>query len=226
MAYTMSYASLLVDARRYLERGDATTDPIVYAQLPRLIAFAEKRIARELKIQLLEQYVYWTMQADVAVYQKPDLWRETKSLKYGVNATAAATGYNTRAPLFPRELEYCRSYWPDPTISSVDEPPRFYAEYGNGHILIVPTPALAYPSEWAYWQLAPPLSDENQTNILTRYAPELLLYATLLESQPFLKDDDRIAVWQSMFDRASAGFLKQDARKAQDAAVKPEEGVQ
>jgi len=90
----------------------------------------------------------------------------------------------------------------------------------------VPTPAIAYPYEWAIWQLLQPLDDANQTNWLTQYAPEVLTYAVLLEAQPFLKNDSRIPVWQGIFDRGVQGLLTQDARKAQDANVKPEEGVE
>ena len=52
MAYAMTFASLQVDLRRYLERGfTLADDPYVYEQLPRLINMAERRIARDLKIQ-------------------------------------------------------------------------------------------------------------------------------------------------------------------------------
>jgi len=77
--------------RQYLERGDVT-DVDVFDRLPQLVAFAEKRIAKEIKPQGFERYLVSTMQAGVAVYQKPDRWRETRSIRYGINATATATG--------------------------------------------------------------------------------------------------------------------------------------
>ncbi len=52
MAETMTFASLKEDMRRYLERGFTfATDQIVFEQLPRLINLAERRIARELKVE-------------------------------------------------------------------------------------------------------------------------------------------------------------------------------
>ena len=221
-AYVMTYSSLLEDLRRYLERGNSITDPVVYEQLPRLVALAEKRLAKELKLQGYEQYYYWTMQDGVYVYEKPDLWRETKTLTIGTNLLPADTGNNTRVTLFPRTLEYLRDcYWRNATLTGE---PKFYAEYGPDHIWVSPTPDEAYPSEWGIWGLPPPLSDEQQSNWFTQYAPNLLLYATLLESQPFLKNDDRIQVWQGMYDRAALSYLNEDARKEQDASDKPEEG--
>jgi len=69
MSYTMTYDSLLVDIRRYLERGfTAESDQIVYEQLPRLITLAQRRIARELKIQGFIRPVQTNLQIGVAVY--------------------------------------------------------------------------------------------------------------------------------------------------------------
>lgn len=221
----MTFASLLEDLRGYLERGDVQ-DTNVFDQLPRIVAMAEKRIAKEIKPQGFERYLTSPMGAGQSIYAKPNRWRETRSIRFGVNAAAGDSGFNTRVEIFPRSYEYCRDYWPNPTHSEVDSPPRFYGDYGYYHIIIVPTPAVAYPYEWAIWQLLQPLDDANQTNWLTQYAPEVLLYACLLESTPYLGEDGRIQTWQSFFDRSVQGLLTQDARKAQDANVKPEEGVQ
>ena len=52
MATTMTFATLKEDVQRYLERGATlASDPIVFEQIPRLINLAERRIARELKVQ-------------------------------------------------------------------------------------------------------------------------------------------------------------------------------
>ena len=52
MSTTMTFATLKQDVQRYLERGATlASDPVVFEQIPRLINLAERRIARELKIQ-------------------------------------------------------------------------------------------------------------------------------------------------------------------------------
>jgi hypothetical protein len=80
MSYSMTYDSLLVDVRRYLERGfTQESDQIVYDQLPRLITLGERRIARELKIQGFIRAVSTPLSIGVAVYLKPDRWRDTIS---------------------------------------------------------------------------------------------------------------------------------------------------
>ena len=62
-----------------------------------------------------------------------------------------------------------------------------------------------------------------QTNWITEYAPQLLLYGTLVEATPFLKNDERIPVWQSMYDRAAAMLNGEDLAKILDrSAVRKE----
>ena len=39
----------------------------------------------------------------------------------------------------------------------------------------------------------------NQTNWFTIYAPQALLYGSLLQAMPFLKNDERIPMWQQQY---------------------------
>ena len=205
MAYAMTFNTLLEDVRRYLERGfTASDDPVVYEQLPRLINMAERRIARELKVQGFLRAVTTNLQAGVSVYKKPDRWRDTVSVSV-----------NT-APVFSRSLEYCRSYWPDAAATGA---PEFYADYDYTHWLLVPTPDQAYQAEIIYYEQPQLLDDTNQTNWLTDYAPNLLLYGALLEATPFLKNDERIGVWQAMYDRAAQALAGEDLAKILDRAA-------
>lgn len=209
MATTMTFDTLQDDLRRYLERGGTlASDPTVYEQLPRLINLAERRIARELKVQGLISVVSGTLTEGQSVYDKPDRWRETVSMNFGAGA-----GNNTRTPLFTRSYEYCRSYWSD---ESQTAQPEFYADYDYAHWLISPTPDADYPFEVVFWELLPLLDEVNTTNWLTEYAPQLLLYGALLEATPFLKNDDRIPTWQQYYDRAAAMLNGEDLAKILD----------
>jgi hypothetical protein len=209
MATTMTFTTLQEDVRRYLERGSSyASDPVVYDQIPRLINLAERRIARELKIQGFINIVTGTLQAGVSVYAKPDRWRDTVSINIGTGVNN-----NTRKILFTRAYEYLLNYWPDRTAT---DRPIFYGDYDYTHWLIAPTPDADYPFEILYYELPPLLDDVVQTNWLTEYAPQLLLYGTLLEATPFLKNDERIPVWQSMYDRSAAMLNGEDLAKILD----------
>ena len=216
MATTMTFTTLQQDVRRYLERGTTyASDPVVFEQIPRLINLAERRIARELKIQGFINVVAGTLQTGVSVYNKPDRWRDTVSINIGTGSQN-----NTRKILFSRVYEYMLSYWPDRTAT---EEPIFYSDYDFSHWLIAPTPDEDYPFEILYYELPPLLDDAVQTNWLTEYAPQLLLYGTLLEATPFLKNDERMPVWQSMYDRAAAMLNGEDLAKILDrSAVRKE----
>ena len=216
MATVMTFTTLQEDVRRYLERGATyASDPVVYEQIPRLINLAERRISRELKIQGFINVVTGTLVVGQSVYSKPDRWRDTVSINIGTGANS-----NSRKVLYARAYEYLLSYWPD--RSETDEP-LFYADYDFTHWLFAPTPDVAYPFEVLYYELPPLLDDVVQTNWLTEYAPQLLLYATLLEATPFLKNDERITVWQNMYDRAAAMLNGEDLNKILDrSAVRKE----
>lgn len=290
MPTAMTFASLLSDARSYLERGN-TADTEVYAQLPRIVNLAERRCAQELKIEGFITVVTSVFQANLAVYPKPNRWRETISLNCGsgknsvssvtvtnggadylapptvsftggggtgaaataviqdgeviavqvtnggqdytsaptvafsggdgLGATATAvrgTADNFRNPVLPRSYEYLRSYWPDSTQTA--ETPVYYADYNYQNFIVAPTPEREIPFELLYWELPALLDDDNQTNWLTEYAPNLLLYAVLLEASPYLKNDDRIPVWQQFYDRAAQAISGEDLRRILDRAQK------
>lgn len=210
MADAMTFTSLQEDMRRYLERGDATADPIVFGQIPRLINLAERRIAQELKIEGFIVPVTGTLQADVSIYPKPDRWRQTTSWSIGTG-----TAGENRVVLLTRSYEYLRTFWPDATQTGQ---PVLYADYDANHWLLAPTPDDTYPFEVLYYEQPELLSDAVQTNWVTENLPQLLLYASLLEASPFLKADDRIAVWQQMYDRAAATANGEDLGKILDRA--------
>lgn len=202
MSYTLTYSSLLDDVRRYLERGfTAESDRLVYEQLPRLVALAERRCARELKVTGFIRAVSTPLSAGVAVYLKPDRWRDTVSVT--VNGR----------PIHARSYEYLRNYWPDEAQTGT---PEFYADYGYQHWLLAPTPIAGLTLEVLYYEQPQFLDDANQANWLTEYAPDLLLYGTLLEAAPFLKNDTRLATWQAMFDRAAQALSNEDLKRIVD----------
>lgn len=214
MATNVTFTSLISDLQTYLERGgSATTDPTVYNQLPRLVNAAERKLAQMLKLlgQIETMTLNGGLQAGVSVIAKPDRWRLTVSMNYGTGATKTS-----RTPIFPRSLEVCRLYWPDPSVTS---PPQYYADYDINHWLIVPTPDQAYPAEIIAYMQPPLLDDANQTNFFSELAPNALLYGALLEATPFLKNDPRIATWQADWERELKFLTAQDIQRMIDRAA-------
>ena len=215
MPTTVTFTSLLDDMRNYLERGgSAATDPTVYNQLPRLVNAAERKLAQVLKLQgQIEVLVDAPagLQTGNSVVTKPDRWRQTVSLNYGSGETL-----DNRTPLFPRSYEYCRYYWPNSLLTGA---PEFYADYSLSAWLIVPTPDQNYPLEVLAYMQPPLLDSSNQSNFFSDYTPNLLLYGALLEAEPFIKDDTRIATWKGYWAEELATLNQQDLEKILDRAA-------
>ena len=141
-----------------------------------------------------------------------------------MNVGNTATGNAVRSQMFERSYEYIRSFWPDETQTSttvygVPAPPKFYGDYNYQNIIVAPTPDAAYPAEIVYYEQPPLLDPTNQTNWITQYQPNLLLYAALLEASPFIKKDERIATWQSMYTEIKNAVNGQDVSKILDRNV-------
>jgi len=199
-----TYNSLVVQIESYLDRTDADT----IAQIPNFIYQAQQRLARETKSLGQVQYIntqFIVIPVSNPVIQKPGRYRRVLSWQLGTGPTMSI-----RNQLYLRSYEYCRAYWPDPTATGQ---PLYYCDYGFYDWLVVPSPDIAYPYEISYLELSIPLSLAVQTNYYTNFAPDLLLYACLLEAIPYLKTDERIPVWQGMYDRALASLNGQDENR-------------
>jgi len=184
-AVVMTYDSLVDNIQKYLERTDATT----LEYIPTFIMLAEQVIASEIKFLGNLSVAESTMTIGTNVIQKPDRWHKTVSMNVTVNGT--------KQPIYLRKYEYLRNYWPDDTQTST---PLYYADYDYTHWLVAPTPDVAYNYEILYYERVQPLDSSNQTNWFTIYAPQALLYGSLLQAMPFLKNDDRTAMWKAQYD--------------------------
>lgn len=184
-AYVMTYDNLVTDIAQYLERTDAAT----LAKIPTFIGLTEQKIATQLKILGNLTVQASTLVQGANIIDKPARWHKTVSF----NITVAGR----RRPVLLRAYEYLREYWPDPAQESI---PKFYADYDYTHWMIAPTPDAAYNFEILYYERIQPLDSSNQTNWFTIYAPQALLYGSLVEASMFLKNYDKAAAYGQQFD--------------------------
>lgn len=201
MAAVMTYTSLAADIESYLERTDTAT----INKIPTFIMLAEQIIASQIKFLGTLTVDEATMVAGNPVIAKPARWRKTVSMSITVDGE--------KQPVLLRKYEYLRNYWPDATATDV---PLYYADYDYTHWLIAPTPAAAYPFEVVYYERPQPLDVSNQTNWFTEYAPQALLYGSLLQAMPFLKNDTRVGVWKALYDECIATLKTEDVQRTGD----------
>lgn len=214
MPVVFSFNSLISTIQSIVERAGAINDPTAYAYIPTAINLTEQKMARELKIQGFIRIVDWTMQANVAAYQKPDRWRENISMQVG---TVATTTYNVWSPVYTRGYEFCRAYWPNAVSATT---PKYYADMDYTHWWFSPTPDVAYPAQAVYWELPPLLDANNQQNWTIEYAPNALLHGSCAEMYVFLKNAAERAVHSELYDRDMAALAGEDIQKMLDRMEK------
>jgi hypothetical protein len=201
-ASVMTYDSLVENVQSYLERTDTAT----IEKIPLFIMLAEQTIATEIKFIGNLQVVTSAMTISNPVIQKPARWRKTVSF----NITDAD---NDRQPVLLRRYEYIREYWPDQSQTGL---PKFYTDYDAYHWLVAPTPSTTFAFEVLYYERLQPLDSDNQSNWFTNYAPQALLYGTLLQAMPFLKNDARMPMWKAQYDAAIGALKTEDATRVGD----------
>jgi hypothetical protein len=195
-AQTMTYDSLVEDVKRYCERNDAS----FVEQIPRLIMLTEQSIAAEIKTLMQLNVVNTTLTVNNPVLEKPVRWRKTISMK--INGQ----------PILNRSMDYVTQFQ---TESSPGQP-LYYGDYDYDHWALAPIPNSAYTVEIIYYSRIQPLDIENQENLLTREAPQALLFGTLLQTQGYLKNTDKLAVWKGYYDAAISALKGEDQRRMVD----------
>lgn len=200
-AAVQTYDSLVADISSYLERTDTAT----LEKIPTFIMLAEQQIALEIKFLGNLTVQESAMITGTPVIDKPARWRKTVSM----NVVVAGS----RQPVLLRKLEYLREYWPNATETDT---PIYYADYDYTHWLVAPTPDADYSFEVLYYERVQPLDSTNQTNWFTIYAPQALLYGTLLQAMPFIKNDERIPMWKAQYDLVINTLKSEDATRIAD----------
>lgn len=194
-AYVMTYDNLVADVIKYSERDDTG----FVDQIPMLIGLAEQAIAAEIKTLWELNVVQTTLIPGPtgAIVTKPARWRKTISMKINGN------------PVTHRSQDYVAQFQSE----SAQGQPIFYADYDYDHWALGPIPDSDYPIEIIYYSRIQPLDATNQENLITREAPQALLFGTLLQAQGYLKSLDKLQMWQGFYDKAMAALKSENASR-------------
>ena len=195
-ATAMTYDSLVEDVIKYSERDDTS----FVSQIPRLIMLTEQSIAAQIKTLMQLNVVNTTLTVNDPVIQKPARWRKTVSMK--INGQ----------PVLNRSMDYVTQF----QTEADNGQPLYYGDYDYDHWAVAPTPNSAYPLQIIYYSRIQPLDITNQENLLTREAPQALLYGTLLQAQGYIKNADKLAMWKGYYDEAIAALKGEDQKRMVD----------
>lgn len=185
-----TYSDLKTTVANYLARTDLT------AQIPDFIRFAELRLRRELRIrQMLKSVTTTTTSGDPTVALPSD-FLEIRDFFVSTNPIQPLT-YSSPA-IFSRN-----------TRSTQSGKPLDYTILAN-EFKLAPTPDSNYTLEMLYYSAPVFMDDTVSSNAFMANAPDALLYAALLEAEPYLMNDERINTWGSLYDRAISTLSKSD----------------
>lgn len=185
MSAFADYSSLQTNIGNWLLRDDLS------ANIPTFIALAEAELNRRLRTR--QMVVRSRTTANDRYISLPSDWRMAWNIQ-------VVDGDYPLEYLSPVELDR----WRQQDHRNVTEP-KFYTIFGDT-LELAPSPTASDPIEieLIYFSDIPALSVSNTTNWLLQEYPDLYLYGALKHTAPFLMDDQRLAVWENLFETALA----------------------
>lgn len=194
-----TYSELKSAIADWLNRDDLTS------VIPNFIELAEAELTRNLRHRKMIVRADATIDSEYT--QTPDDWFQTQTL---ILETDPIT---TLSYLTPDALNEKRK------SSSANGKPLFYTMIGT-EIQVYPVPSGDYTAELVYYAKIPALSDSQTTNWLLDFAPDIYLYGSLMQSAPYLQDDQRLSVWNALYAQKISDIEISNERTTGQTSVK------
>ena len=186
-----TFAQLKTAAANWLDRSDLT------ARIPEFITLAEARFNRVLRIRDMETVsTAISTTAGTREYSLPTGFVQMKEF------------HLTTDPLTPLAYitpEMMTRLWAG---SSKGRPEVFTIIADN--VRLGPSPDAVYTTSMLYYKTFTALSDSATTNDMLTNNPDVYLYGTLLEAEPFIMNDERVGLWLAAFEKAVGDIQNQD----------------
>ena len=173
-----TYANLQTALASALHRSDLTS------VLPDFITLCEAKLNKKLRLRALETRV-----------------TSSVSTEYVALPTGFLSIRNIQLNSDPKvRLEYVTPDYIDLNYpDSSTGKPKFYTIVG-GEIQLAPAPDGTYTVEMSYFKKLDLATDS--TNWVLTNSPDVYYYGSLLEAAAYLKNDKRIPIWSSLFEKA------------------------
>jgi len=102
--------------------------------------------------------------------------------------------------------------------SSASGKPRYFAITGSDFELF-PSPDSTYTLELVYYSTISSLSSTNADNFLLLNHPDIYLYGSLVQAEPFLMNDERIGTWGALLGKAIEELRVSDERSQTESGT-------
>jgi hypothetical protein len=185
-----SYSTLQTAVSNWLDRDDLSD------RIPEFISLAEATFNRVLRIRAMETTLADTTPSGSKEDPLPTGYLQLREIHLTTSPIVSL------AYITPEIMYRIRS-------GSISGKPTNYTILGD-NILFGPTPDGAYDYSITYYKAFIALSDVAPTNWLILNAPDLYLYGTLLQAEPFLMNDARVALWEKGVRQVIGDLQQQD----------------
>ena len=185
-----TYSELQTDVANWLDRDDLT------ARIPEFIALAEARFNRVLRLRSMETKQTASTAGGQRNYALPTNYIQMRNFQLN---TSPLTVLSYVTP------EIYDRLWG----GSAGGTPQFYTILAN-EISLGPIPGSVITMEMLFYKRFDYLSVAAPTNWLLTNAPDVYLYGSMLEAEPFIMNDERVPLWAAALDRAISSMQEQD----------------
>ena len=186
-----TFAELKTAAANWLDRSDLTD------RIPEFISLAEARFNRVLRIRDMETVsTAISTVAGTREYSLPTGFVQMKEF------------HLTTDPITPLAYitpEMMSRMW----AGSAKAKPQVFTIIAD-NVRLGPSPDAVYTTSMLYYKTFTSLSDSNTTSEMLTNNPDVYLYGTLLEAEPFIMNDERVPLWLSAFEKAVSDIQNQD----------------
>ena len=185
-----NYTELQTAVANWLDRDDLT------ARIPEFIALAEARFNRVLRLRSMETKQTASTAAAQRNYALPTNYIQMRNFQ--LNTSPLTTLSYVTPEIYDR-------LWG----GSSGGTPKFYTILAD-EISLGPIPGSVITMEMLFYKKFDNLSGSVATNWLITNAPDIYLYGTMLEAEPFIMNDERVQLWAQALQRGVSDLQEQD----------------
>jgi hypothetical protein len=189
----MTYSELKTNIANYLNRSDLTD------QMDMFIDNVEGEVNR--RVRRKEMIKRATATADAQYLSLPNDWLEA------INVEITSNNFS---PILQQSIESLDIY--RKSINNKTGQPVYFA-FVDDTMELAPTPDASYTLQLTYYGKIDALSDSNTSNFLSNNHPDVYLYGALKHASIYLMEDERVAMFSQLFEKAlEKGSLMQRRR--------------
>jgi hypothetical protein len=201
----MTYDELVTNIRNYTE-----VDSNVFSNsvINTFITMAENRILRDIDLDVFKLEVAGSLTSGNRFLTAPsDILTHRYMILTSVGGDQIFLDF--------RDTSFMKEYWPDGSETGV---PKYYSVWDQNTFYVAPTPDASYTVELGYIYRPAQLSSSNTTTWVSVNAPEVLLYACLIQAYSYTKGPlEMLQYFENSYKQALQGIgVEQQGRRRRD----------